>query len=310
MNILSIGTRKSALALWQAEYVREQLQRLHPGLVVELVKITTEGDRILDRPLATVGGKGLFIKELEQALFERRVDLAVHSMKDLTVTLPAGLHIAAVCERADPRDAFVSPHHARVNALPPGTRVGTSSLRRQCQLRARHPRLSVVNLRGNVNTRLAKLDAGEYDAVILAAAGLKRLGFEQRIKSYLAPEESLPAVGQGAICIECREDDAETNGLLAGLEHAPTRVCVSAERAFNAHLEGGCQVPIGGYAELENGELRLRGLVGDPDGSRLVQGETRGPASQAERLGEALARDLLARGARAILDRVYGRGGA
>ncbi|BAU47083.1 porphobilinogen deaminase [Sulfurifustis variabilis] len=309
MKTLRIGTRKSALALWQAEYVRDRLQRLHPGLAVELVKITTEGDRILDRPLATVGGKGLFIKELEQALFERRVDLAVHSMKDLTVTLPAGLHIAAVCERADPRDAFVSARHARVDLLPPGARVGTSSLRRQCQLRARWPHLAVVNLRGNVNTRLAKLDAGGYDAVILAAAGLKRLGFGERIRSFLSTEESLPAVGQGAICIECREDDAETNRLLAGLEHEQTRVCVSAERAFNAHLEGGCQVPIGGYAELADGELRLRGLVGDPDGSRIVRGEMRGPASEAERLGAALAHDLLARGARTILDQVYGRGG-
>lgn len=230
-------------------------------------------------------------------------------MKDLTVTLPAGLHIAAVCERADPRDAFVSPRHARVDLLPPGARVGTASLRRQCQLRARWPHLEVVNLRGNVNTRLARLDAGEYDAVILAAAGLKRLGFEERIRSYLAVEESLPAVGQGAICIECREDDAQTNRLLAGLEHPATRICVSAERAFNARLEGGCQVPIGGYAELDDGTLRLRGLVGDPDGSRIVHGETRGPAARAEALGEALAQDLLARGARAILDRVYGRGG-
>lgn len=309
MKTLRIGTRKSALALWQAEYVRDRLTRLHPGLSIELVKITTEGDRILDRPLATVGGKGLFIKELEQALFERRVDLAVHSMKDLTVTLPPGLHIAAVCERADPRDAFVSTRHARVDQLAPGARVGTSSLRRQCQLRARWPHLSVVSLRGNVNTRLAKLDAGEFDAVILAAAGLKRLGFEERIRSYLSTEESLPAVGQGAICIECREDDAETNRLLAGLDHAPTRICVGAERAFNAHLQGGCQVPIGGYAELRDGELHLRGLVGDPDGSRIVHGETRGPAVDAERLGEALARDLIARGARAILDKIYGRAG-
>lgn len=309
MKTLRIGTRKSALALWQAQYVRERLERLHPGLAVELVKITTEGDRILDRPLATVGGKGLFIKELEQALFERRTDLAVHSMKDLTVTLPAGLHIAAVCERADPRDALVSPRHARIDLLPPGARVGTSSLRRQCQLRARWPHLAVVNLRGNVNTRLAKLEAGEYDAVILAAAGLERLGFEARIRSFLSVDDSLPAVGQGAICIECREDDADTNALLAALEHEPTRVCVSAERAFNARLEGGCQVPIGGYAELENGELHLRGLVGDPDGSRIVRGETRGPAAQAERLGEALAHELLSRGARAILDKVYGRGG-
>ncbi len=307
MNVLRLGTRKSALALWQAEYVRAALCARHPGLAVELVKITTEGDRILDRPLAMVGGKGLFIKELEQALFDRRIDLAVHSMKDLTVTLPDGLHIAAVCEREDPRDAFVSNRHTALAALPAGARVGTSSLRRQCQLRALYPALDVVTLRGNVNTRLAKLDAGEFDAILLAVAGLKRLGFGDRIREALPISVSLPAVGQGAVCIECRVDDPETNRLLAPLDHAATRTCVAAERALNAALEGGCQVPIAGFAELTDGALHLRALVGAPDGARVVRGERRGPESDAEAIGAALAHELLARGAKEILDGVYGR---
>ena len=307
MNSLRLGTRKSALALWQAEYVRAQLCARHPGLAVELVKITTEGDRILDRPLATIGGKGLFIKELEQALFDRRIDLAVHSMKDLTVSLPAGLHIAAVCEREDPRDAFVSRRFASLAALPPGSRVGTSSLRRQCQLRASYPQFEVVTLRGNVNTRLAKLDAGDYDALLLAVAGLKRLGFGERIREALPIAVSLPAVGQGAVCVECRSDDADTNRLLAPLDHAPTRTCVAAERALNAALEGGCQVPIAGYAEIEGDALHLRALVGAPDGARIIRGERRGAAIDAESIGAELARELLARGAKQILDGVYGR---
>lgn len=307
MNILRLGTRKSALALWQAEYVRAALLARHPSLTVELVKITTEGDRILDRPLAAVGGKGLFIKELEQALFDRRIDLAVHSMKDLTVSLPEGLHIAAVCEREDPRDAFVSGRYASLTALPSGSRVGTSSLRRQCQLRALYPQLEVVTLRGNVNTRLAKLDAGEYDALLLAVAGLKRLGFGERIREALPIAVSLPAVGQGAVCIECRSDDAETNRLLAALDHAPTRTCVAAERALNAALEGGCQVPIAGYAALDGAALHLRALVGAPDGTRIVRGERRGAAVDATAIGADLAQELLARGAKEILDGVYGR---
>ena len=307
MKTLRIGTRKSQLALWQAEFVRTRLIAHAPGLEVELVKITTQGDKILDRSLATVGGKGLFIKELEQALVERRIDLAVHSTKDVTVTLPEGLHIAVVCKREDPRDAFVSINHADLHSLPAGGRVGTSSLRRQCQLRATHPRLQIIALRGNVNTRLSKLDAGEYDAVILAAAGLKRLGLSERIRTLLDPADSLPAVGQGAICIECRADDVETHALLAPLNHEPTRLCIQAERAMNAHLGGGCQVPIGGYAELEEDSLHLRGLVGEPDGSRLIRGEVRGSAQDAEQLGVRLADDLLARGAKAILDKVYGR---
>ena len=307
MNVLRLGTRKSALALWQAEFVRAALCARHPGLTVELVKITTEGDRILDRPLAAVGGKGLFIKELEQALFDRRIDLAVHSMKDLTVTLPAGLHIAAVCEREDPRDAFVSNRHSALAALPAGARVGTSSLRRQCQLRALYPALEVVTLRGNVNTRLAKLDAGEFDAILLAVAGLKRLGFGDRIREALPIGVSLPAVGQGAVCIECRVDDPETNRLLAPLDHSVTRTCVAAERALNAALEGGCQVPIAGFAELTGGALHLRALVGAPDGARVIRGERHGPEHDAEAIGAALAHELLARGAKEILDGVYGR---
>ncbi|MEK7796207.1 MAG: hydroxymethylbilane synthase [Pseudomonadota bacterium] len=308
MNSLRLGTRKSPLALWQAEHVRDRLQRLHPGLKVELVTMTTEGDRLLDTSLAKVGGKGLFIKELEQGLLARRIDLAVHSMKDVTVSFPPGLHIAAVCEREDPRDAFVSNHHAALSALPAGARVGTSSLRRQCQLRAAHPHLNIAMLRGNVNTRLTKLDAGEFDAIILAVAGLKRLGFGNRIRAALDPHESLPAVGQGAIGIECRVDDAATHALLAPLNHAPTRICVEAERALNARLEGGCQVPIGGYAVLEGRELHLRGLVGDPDGSRVIRADIRGPATDAVTLGTTLAQELLRLGAKSILDKVYGRG--
>jgi hydroxymethylbilane synthase len=307
VSTLRIGTRKSPLALWQAEYVRAQLLQLHPGLHVELVTMTTEGDRILDRSLAKVGGKGLFVKELETGLLEEHVDLAVHSLKDVTATLPAGLHLAVFCEREDPRDAFVSNRFDTLRALPTGARVGTSSLRRQSQLRAAFPQLEIATLRGNVNTRLAKLDAGEFDAIILATAGLKRLGFGERIRAVLDPADSLPAVGQGAVCIECRVGDVDTNRLLAPLNHDATRICVSAERALNHALEGGCQVPVAGYAVLTGGDLHLRGLVGEPDGSRLVSGEIRGPATDPETLGIRLAQDLLTRGARGILDRVYGR---
>ncbi len=269
--------------------------------------MTTQGDKILDSPLAKVGGKGLFIKELEQGLMDRRIDLAVHSLKDVPAILPAGLHIPVICEREDPRDAYVSDRYPGVAALPAGARVGTSSLRRQCQLRAAYPGVQIVDLRGNVNSRLAKLDGGSYDAIILAAAGLKRLNLRARIRAFLDPDESLPAVGQGAICIECRADDEVSNQLIAPLHHRPTALRVRAERAMNARLGGGCQVPIGGYAELADGELHLRGLVGAADGSRIIRGETRGPADDAENLGVALADDLIARGARALLDPVYGR---
>jgi len=304
---LRLGTRKSPLALWQAEHVRAQLMQRHPGLQVDLITMTTEGDRILDRSLAKVGGKGLFIKELEQGLAAAQIDLAVHSLKDVTVTLPAGMHLPAFLEREDPRDAFVSARCNRLQDLAPGARVGTSSLRRQSQLRAAFPHLEIVTLRGNVNTRLRKLDEGEFDAVILAVAGLKRLGFGERIRTPLAPEECLPAVGQGVVCVECRADDAETTRLVAALDDSSARTCVAAERAMNEALEGGCQVPVAGYAVLNGEELHLRGLVGEPDGSRVVYGEVRGPAKDARSLGVTLAQDLLARGARQILDRVYGR---
>jgi hydroxymethylbilane synthase len=307
LKTLRIGTRKSALALWQAEHVRARLLECDPSLRVDLVKITTAGDRILDRPLTTVGGKGLFIKELEQALFDGRADVAVHSMKDLTATLPEALQIGAVLQRADPRDAFVSNRYRQLPDLPAGARIGTSSLRRQCQLRARYPHYRVVDLRGNVNTRLAKLDAGEFDAIILAVAGLERLGLADRVTRALDVEQSLPAVAQGAICIESRRDDADTFERLTALEHAPTRCCVSAERALNAHLDGGCQVPIAAYAELRDDQLYLRGLVGDPDGGQVLQSEAQGPADQPQALGKRVARALLALGAKAILDRVYSR---
>ncbi len=307
MKLLRLGTRKSPLALWQAEHVRARLLAQHADLRVDLVTMTTEGDRILDRSLAQVGGKGLFIKELEQGLLDKHVDFAVHSLKDMTATLPPEMALAVVCEREDARDAFISNRYDHLAALPAGARIGTSSLRRQCQLRAAFPALEVITLRGNVNTRLAKLDANEYDAIILAVAGMKRLGFEQRIRTPLDSAVSLPAVGQGVVCIECRADDAETLALLAPLEHEPTRQCIRAERAFNAALEGGCQVPIAGYATLDGARLHLRGLVGDPDGTRIIRGDVAGAPAQAEALGHALAEQLLARGARAILDKVYGR---
>ncbi len=307
MKQLRIGTRKSPLALWQAEHVRDRLERLHPGLTVELVKMTTEGDKLLDAPLAKVGGKGLFVKELEQALLEGRIDIAVHSLKDVTVTVPDGLAIPVIGEREDPRDAFVSNRYDALDRLPAGARIGTSSLRRQCQLRALYPQLEVITLRGNVNTRLAKLDADEFDAILLACAGLKRLGFAERIRATLAPELLLPAVGQGAICIECRSNDPAVQQLIAPLHHAPTATRVAAERALNARLEGGCQVPIAAFAELDGDMLHLRALVGEPDGSRVLRGEIAGEAERAERLGADLADELLKLGARAILDKVYGR---
>ncbi|GKX64517.1 hydroxymethylbilane synthase [Pragia fontium] len=304
-NILRIATRQSPLALWQAHYVRDRLLACHPGLTVELITMVTRGDIILDTPLAKVGGKGLFVKELEVAILEGRADIAVHSMKDVPVAFPEGLGLVTICEREDPRDAFVSNHFNSLDDLPAGSVVGTSSLRRQCQLRARRPDLKIIDLRGNVGTRLSKLDNGDYDAIILAAAGLKRLKMEDRISSYMTPEESLPAVGQGAVGIECRLNDEVTRKLLAPLNHAITEVRVMAERAMNERLEGGCQVPIGSYAELDGDILWLRALVGDPDGSKVIRGERRGPALDAEKMGIALAEELLSQGADEILQRVY-----
>ncbi|BFO07655.1 hydroxymethylbilane synthase [Serratia rubidaea] len=304
-KIIRIATRQSPLALWQAHYVQQRLMDSHPGLRVELVPMVTRGDIILDTPLAKVGGKGLFVKELELALLEGRADIAVHSMKDVPVEFPQGLGLVTICERDDPRDAFVSNRFESLDQLPQGSVVGTSSLRRQCQLRQRRPDLIVRDLRGNVGTRLSKLDNGEYDAIILAVAGLKRLGLEQRIRSAMSPEESLPAVGQGAVGIECRLDDEVTRTLLAPLNDETTALRVSAERAMNTRLEGGCQVPIGSYAELDGDTLRLRALVGAPDGSQMVRGERRGPAAQAQQMGVSLAEELLANGAREILQDVY-----
>ncbi|MGP2517933.1 hydroxymethylbilane synthase [Yersinia sp. 2545 StPb PI] len=304
-KIIRIATRQSPLALWQAHYVQHLLQANHPGLQVELVPMVTRGDIILDTPLAKVGGKGLFVKELELALLEDRADIAVHSMKDVPIAFPESLGLVTICERDDPRDAFVSPHFAHLDDLPAGSIVGTSSLRRQCQLRERRPDLIIRDLRGNVGTRLAKLDNGDYHAIILAVAGLNRLGLASRIRYAMPAEESLPAVGQGAVGIECRLDDDFTRQLLAPLNHRATELRVCAERAMNTRLEGGCQVPIGSYAELEGNTLWLRGLVGAPDGSEIIRGERRGPAENAEQMGIELADELLSRGARAILANVY-----
>ncbi len=305
-NILRIATRKSPLALWQAEHVAERLRQAHPGLTVELVGMLTRGDKILDSPLAKVGGKGLFVKELEQGLLEGRADLAVHSMKDVPIDFPAGLGLSVILAREDPRDAFVSIHYSHPDELPVDARIGTSSLRRQCQLAARYPGWHIGSLRGNVGSRLAKLDVGEFDAIILAAAGLKRLGLTNRITLALEPEFSLPAIGQGAIGVECRLDDRRTRELVTVLDDPATHVRVAAERAFNARLQGGCQVPIAGHAVLENEQIWLRGLVGEPDGSQIVAGEIRGSAGDAERLGAALAEELLERGADDILRRWAG----
>ncbi|HEX5792363.1 MAG TPA: hydroxymethylbilane synthase [Rheinheimera sp.] len=305
MNTIRIATRKSALALWQAEYVKAELLRHHPLLTVELVPMSTQGDKILDTPLAKIGGKGLFVKELEQAMLDGRADIAVHSMKDVPVEFPAGLMLHTICVRENPQDAFVSNQFKTLDELPPGAVVGTSSLRRQCQLKALRPDLTVRDLRGNVNTRLTRLDNGEYAAIILAAAGLIRLGFEQRIASLLPVELSLPANGQGAVGIECRSDDLAVQQLLAPLEHSATRSCVLAERAMNRKLQGGCQVPIGAFAVIENGQLWLRGLVGSLDGSEIIRHQLRGPVAQAEQLGSTLAEHLLQQGAARILQAVY-----
>lgn len=303
---IRIATRKSPLAMWQAEFVQEALEQAHPGLVVELVPMVTKGDVILDTPLAKVGGKGLFVKELEVAMLDDRADIAVHSMKDVPVDFPDGLGLVTICEREDPRDAFVSNNYSNIDTLPASAIVGTSSLRRQCQLRALRPDLVIKDLRGNVNTRLRKLDEGEYDAIILACAGLVRLKMEDRIRAAIAPEVSLPAVGQGAVGIECRLDDLRVQGLLEALNHNETATRVRCERAMNNRLQGGCQVPIGSYSELQGDQIWLRALVGEPNGSKIVRGEVTGPAADAETLGTQLADQLLADGAKDILDKLYG----
>jgi len=302
---LTIATRKSALAMWQAEHIKARLEAAHPDLVVTLLPMSTRGDVILDTPLAKIGGKGLFVKELEVAMLEGRADLAVHSMKDLPVEFPPGLELFAICEREDPTDAFVSNKYDGLEDMPAGSIVGTCSLRRQCQIAERFPNLQIKDLRGNVQTRLRKLDEGEFDAIILATSGLVRLELDDRIRSRLAPEVSLPANGQGALGIECRSDDERVQSLLKCLEHETTRVCVLAERAMNRRLQGGCQVPIGAYAELVGDQITLRGLVGSPDGREVIRGEVSGTSSDPDSLGIRLAEYLLARGAGEILDAVY-----
>jgi hydroxymethylbilane synthase len=305
MTTIRIATRESQLALWQAYFIKAELERHHPGIVVEILGMKTKGDKILDVPLAKVGGKGLFVKELEQAMLEDRADIAVHSMKDVPMEFPEGLGLSVICEREDPSDAFVSNHFNNLNELPQGAKVGTSSLRRQLQIKALRPDLQLLDLRGNVNTRLAKLDSGLYDAIILASAGLMRLDFHDRIQSRLTDEQCLPAGGQGAVGVECRLSDTATMALLAPLHHADTADRVIAERALNKRLEGGCQVPIACFAELEGDQLWLRGLVGEVDGSRVLTTEIRGPRTQAENLGITAAEDLLAQGAGEILQAIY-----
>ncbi|TYP66792.1 hydroxymethylbilane synthase [Stutzerimonas stutzeri] len=306
---IRIATRKSALALWQAEYVKARLEAAHPHITVSLVPMVSRGDKLLDAPLAKIGGKGLFVKELETALMENEADIAVHSMKDVPMEFPEGLGLYCICEREDPRDAFVSNHYENFDALPSGAVVGTSSLRRQAQLLARRPDLKIQFLRGNVNTRLAKLDAGEYDAIILAAAGLIRLGFGERIRASISVEDSLPAGGQGAVGIECRTGDTELHELLQCMNDPHTALRVTAERALNRHLNGGCQVPIACYAVLEGEQLWLRGLVGQPDGALLLRAEGRAPKAEAEALGVRIAEELLQQGAGKILQDIYGEAG-
>ena len=305
---LRIATRKSPLALWQAEFVKSQLQRYHPRLKIELVTMTTKGDKLLDTPLAKIGGKGLFVKELETAMLQDLADIAVHSMKDVPMDFPEGLCLSVICEREDSSDAFVSSHFGTLAELPENAVIGTSSLRRQCQIRAHFPMLQVKELRGNVNTRLSKLDAGEYDAIILASAGLMRLGMADRITQRLPTSISLPAGGQGAVGIECRSNDTRMQELIAPLHHLESAVCVRAERAANKHLQGGCQVPIACFAELsDNGAtVNLRGLVGSVDGSRILRAHATGNADNPEKLGIQVAKDLLSQGAGKLLAEIYG----
>lgn len=303
-HTLRIATRQSRLALWQAEHVAALLRNKHPGLKVELVPMTTQGDRILDRPLANIGGKGLFIKELELAMSEHRADIAVHSMKDVPSEMPAGFMLAAMLPRADPRDAFVSTHYKDFASLPQGARVGTSSLRRQCQLKNARPDLELITLRGNVDTRLRKLDENQYDAIILAAAGLIRLGLESRITEYFKPEQSVPAVGQGVIGIECRDDDARNIAYVRALNDTQSWQCCLAERSFAQRLEGSCQSPIAGFATLSGDQLQLHGVIGSPDGSEMYRGAHVGSIDDAAAIGVRLAEELLKDGAGQLLERL------
>lgn len=300
-NTLIIATRESPLAMQQALWVKNKLSKIHPALKIELLGLTTRADQLLAIPLVQVGGKGLFVKELEEALLDGRAQVAVHSMKDMPMDLPAGLGVPVVGEREDVRDVLISKHYASVEDLPQGARVGTSSLRRQSQLRAWRTDLQLENMRGNVNTRLARLDQAEFDALILAAAGLKRLGLEQRITAFLPVEHMLPAVGQGALALECREDDLLTQKRLAPLNHAPTFACVTAERALCKYLGGGCQVPVAAYAELKGELIDLRGLVGSVDGQKILSARHQADIKAAQSLGERVAKDLLAQGAGEIL---------
>lgn len=306
VKTLRIATRKSPLAMWQAEHIKSRLQAINPGLEVELVTFTTQGDKILDTPLAKIGGKGLFVKELEVAMLEGQADIAVHSMKDVPMEFPEGLELGVISERENPKDAFVSNKYQSIDELPQGAVLGTSSLRRQCQIQQLRPDLEIKSLRGNVQTRLSKLDAGEYDAIILAAAGLLRMNMHDRITSYIPLEQSLPAGGQGALGIEWRVGDERIHQLVKSLHNPETAACVLAERALNRRLQGGCQVPIAAFAQLDNGQLNLRGLVGSVDGQTILRTEQNGPAAQAEQIGIAAAEDLLAQGAGNILSAVYG----
>ena len=309
MTDLRIATRRSPLALWQAEHVAGALRALHPALEVELVAMRTSGDRMLDAPLAKVGGKGLFIKELELALLDGRADLAVHSMKDVPVELPPELHLPVIMARADPRDALVSVRFAELDALPPGATVGTSSLRRRCQLAARRPDLRIENLRGGVDTRLRRLDDGGFDAIVLAVSGLERGGYAGRVTEALDVTTMLPAAGQGALGIECRRGDTRVESLVAPLACAPSTACVLAERAFNRRLEGGCQVPIAAHAAIEDGEMRLSGLVASLDGTRVLRSRVDGGVQEAEALGADAASEVLEQGAGEILAEIYAMAG-
>jgi len=303
---IRIGTRASALALWQAEWVKSELEKKYPGMTVTLTKIKTTGDKILDVPLAKVGGKGLFVKEIEEAMLANEIDIAVHSMKDVPTFFPDGLHLSCITEREDVRDALLSRNHVKFSDLPKGANIGTSSLRRQAQIMSLRPDFVIHQLRGNVGTRLQKLKEGKFDAIILAAAGVKRLKLTENVTEYLSPELSLPAIGQGALGIECRIDDRELNDMISFFNHADSRTCVMGERALLRRLEGGCQVPIACYGEVKSGKLHLTGLVGSVDGKKIIKDVITGEPGMAEKLGVTLAESLLKKGADVILREVYG----